>query len=729
MTTRQAAAIGAVVFLSLHLPYQAASLEDLDSINFALGLRDFDVAAHQPHPPGYPLFIAVARGALAVTGSETAALSLTSVFAGAVAVVALLALFAALFPRRRGAVAAAAALAATAPLFWLTASRPLSDTAGLAALLAVQALTLRARTVSRLAIAAAAAGFAVGIRSQVAWLTVPLLALVVVRWTPRLSMAALGRVSAAYVAGALAWAVPLVVATGGPASYWQALSSQGAEDFSGVAMLWTSASPRLLVNAVLDTFVAPWGSLPMAVTILALAALGAAHLLMRDRVTVAILAAGFVPYLVFHLLFQETFTTRYALPLVVPVACLAMRGFDLAGRPGLVVAGALAVVNLVSAQSTLAAYAGAEAPAFRLLADMGEAGAGPERPILAMHRRAEFDFRRPIRWVGDAMPPLAGRLPASPKHEWLEVVKYWNDGGRQPVWFIADPLRSDLALVADAEPRARYRWPFPMTDLVGGARPNTMDWHVFDRPAWYLGEGWALTPETAGVAGETGRGPGVSPIEGWIRRTPGRVTMMIGGRNLDEGGPPIRVTAMLDGAPLDEWIAQPGFFLRWVETEPGRLAGPGDYARLTIASELPRLAIEQFDARSAGQPVYGFADGWHELEYNPRLGRLWRWTSDRARLDVRPEGRDLRLSLAGETDPTADRPSLVVRAGGRVLLETHVDGAFAFEIAIPSDALGAEGTVTIETDKIHVPAERSRRSMDRRRLGLRVYEAVLSPAS
>ena len=41
----------ALVFLTFHLPYLPASLEDLDSINFALGLRQFDVAHHRrTHP-------------------------------------------------------------------------------------------------------------------------------------------------------------------------------------------------------------------------------------------------------------------------------------------------------------------------------------------------------------------------------------------------------------------------------------------------------------------------------------------------------------------------------------------------------------------------------------------------------------------------------------------------------------------------------------------------------
>ena len=87
-------------------------------------------------------------------------------------------------------------------------------------------------------------------------------------------------------------------------------------------------------------------------------------------------------------------------------------------------------------------------------------------------------------------------------------MKYWNGGGRRPVWFVADPPRSDLALFRRQRPPVRYRWPFDIPFVLGGVRPNEMDWYEIDPPDWYLGEGWALTPETAGVAREDGRGPG-----------------------------------------------------------------------------------------------------------------------------------------------------------------------------------------------------------------------------
>jgi hypothetical protein len=73
----------AVVFLALHLPFLPASLEDLDSINFALGVRDFDVARHQPHPPGYPLYIAAGKAVRAVVADEARALSIVGIAAGA----------------------------------------------------------------------------------------------------------------------------------------------------------------------------------------------------------------------------------------------------------------------------------------------------------------------------------------------------------------------------------------------------------------------------------------------------------------------------------------------------------------------------------------------------------------------------------------------------------------------------------------------------------------------
>ena len=55
----------AIAYALAHLPYLVDTLEDIDSVNFALGIRDFDVAQHRPHPPGYPVYIGLAKAGAA----------------------------------------------------------------------------------------------------------------------------------------------------------------------------------------------------------------------------------------------------------------------------------------------------------------------------------------------------------------------------------------------------------------------------------------------------------------------------------------------------------------------------------------------------------------------------------------------------------------------------------------------------------------------------------------
>jgi hypothetical protein len=739
VTSRSAAVawLAAVVFLGAHLPFLSGGLEDLDSINFALGLRTFDVAQHQPHPPGYPIFIFLARAAASIASSEGMALRLVSAFAGAMAVVGTGALFRTLSPERWGGWTPAAALAfsATAPLFWVTAARPLSDMAGLAVAIAAQVLTLRASTVNGLGAAALMAGAAVGVRSQVVWLTVPML--VVACWRRPDARARAALVAAAgYGVGVLAWAIPLVALSGGVVAYLRTLSAQGAEDFTGVVMLATQPSPRLLLSALQSTVLAPWGAWWMGAVILLAALAGLGRLMTRDRQVLGALLTLFGPYAVFHLLFQETVTTRYALPLVLPAAYLAAVGVSIvAGHAKSVVAASVAVGSLVIGSSALSGYASAPAPAFRVLEDLRVAAqALPVPPALAMHRRQELDMRRPLLWNRDRLPVWSAHLPAPPTHEWLEVVRYWNAGGRAPVWFLADPPRSDLRLVdpRSVVKRGSYRWVFGATELIGGVRPNVMDWYEIGLPTWYLGEGWALTPESAGVAKDEQRGPGRQPIQGWVRRHARAATLMIGGRNFAAGGPSVPVVVSLDGRVVFETSASPGYFLRFARLEPGVLSGDGDVASLTVTAGTDELAIEQFDLQAETTAVFGFGEGWHESEYNPSTGRLWRWTSDRATLRVRAPRRAHTLTLTGEFETGVRTAHVVIKSGDRVIAERDLDPRFSWEVAIPPDALATEGetVLTLETDQWYVPAETNwRPTQDRRRLGLRVFTCELREAS
>src|SRR5206468_8707326 len=195
--------------------------------------------------------------------------------------------------------------------------------------------------------------------------------------------------------------------------------------------------------------------------------------------------------------------------------------------------------------TSVAAYSRDKAPAFRLLDDMRSASTtSTAPPVLALDRREEFDLRRPIRWLGASMPAIDRKLPAPPQHEWLELVKYWNSGGRAPVWLVVDPMRNAVDLIGRATGAAdpvRYRWPVPYPVLLSGARPNEMDWYQIARPEWYVGEGWALTPEAAGVSDVDRRGLPAGTIDGWIAPETLAGTLVVGGRNFDAAQPKIEI--------------------------------------------------------------------------------------------------------------------------------------------------------------------------------------------
>jgi len=761
----------AVVFLSFHLPYLPASLEDLDSINFALGVRHFDVAEHQPHPPGYPVYIAAARVLNAAIGNEVAALGALSIVTASLGVLAIAALFGRLDPDRTDAGwLAATALAIASPLYWFSAVRPLSDAMGLTAALAIQALALAATSPRAFVIAAFCAGLAGGIRSQVIWLTVPLLVFRFVEEKRRAPVQAMGpangagdlesdpggarlRVAAtavarvhdsatvlpaaaiksiaAYASGVLVWAVPLIVMSGGPAAYARAVSRQGTEDLTGVRMLATSPTVATLVDALYYTFVAPWAAWPIATMVLLLSATGVLVIARGNRRTAALLAAAFGPYLAFHLLFQETFTGRYALPLVIPVAyCAAAAAARLPRRSGLLVIAAVAMLCAHTGGISVAAYSRARAPAFRLLDDMRRAGASIAPPVLAFDRREEFDLRRPIRWIGAEMPAVDRKLAAPPQHEWLELVKYWNSGGRAPVWLVVDPKRDAVDLIGrgpDGTDPLRYRWLLPYPVLLSGVRPNEMDWYRVTRPDWYVGEGWGLTPEAAGIADVDRRGLASGAIDAWISPQALTGTLVVGGRNFDGTQPRLQVS--VDDRIRDEFVVAAGFFLRFIPLE-SRGTEAKEFAKVSIRTIPPsRTAIEQFDA-SLDRPVFGYGPGWLEPEFNPQNGLRWRWLTERGELRVHAPaaGSPLKLHLEGESPRKyfSQGSRLVVRAGPQPVFDQILSSDFSIDTVIPMPA-ARDVTVTLETSQVFVPAEHSwRRSRDRRHLGLRIFKCAVS---
>jgi hypothetical protein len=772
---RKAIAALSLVYLAAHLPFLPPTLEDIDSINFALGVADFDVAKHQPHPPGYPVFIALGKVSTSIVRAggvpspEPRGLAIWSAISGTALVPLLYGFFFALSVAGRGLQTLPVGLqpspvawwstvvAVTSPLFWFTALRPLSDTTGLAAAIAAQALIasciagtgrLRALTWGGFV-----AGVAIGIRSQTFLLTLPLLGLALV--LPRTGLRARDRIAAivATAIGVLVWGIPLIVASGGLSSYAAALGSQAGEDFSGVVMLWTTRTARVALDALIYSFLWPWGHPMAGVLVTGLAIIGAAHLLWKMPRALALLLVAFVPYAIFHLLFHETITVRYALPLVVPVAYLAVCALDWAGS-AVTAAGAAVLIawSLVISVPATIWYGRHSSPAFTAFQDAGRAAASDaEAGTRAIGLHAVGG--RVVDWLEEA--PSSDRVEDRPTkgpataaldfrrgpvpvlkaphgREWLTLINQWRADPNARTWFVADPRRTDLALF---DPWARrgplgYRWGFVEPPFVGGTRPGDSDLYALAPPGWMLDRGWALTAEVAGITAEDGLGPHRRPSVAWIRARPDAATLMIGGRHLGPSSdPPVRITVSLNGVALDAIEAKSGFFFRVVSVPAGSLAG-GGYIPLEVQAEsadgsnrvIP-VGLEQFDLQSPGTPMIGVEEGWQEPEFDPRTAQSWRWTAEKATLWVRPVGRDVTLTLSGESPLQYfdAAPAVIISVAGREIARLNPSADFTREIVLPADALAeADGRVMIVSDKFFVPAERDG-SPDKRHLALRIY--------
>ena len=94
---RSAGALLVLIFLAAHLALLPRTLEDLDSINFALGVRQFDVARHQPTLPYQIAGIITSGPAPLISAWLFATYHSTLPIAGYIAITAVLSLVCAYF--------------------------------------------------------------------------------------------------------------------------------------------------------------------------------------------------------------------------------------------------------------------------------------------------------------------------------------------------------------------------------------------------------------------------------------------------------------------------------------------------------------------------------------------------------------------------------------------------------------------------------------------------------
>jgi len=335
----------AAAALLTRVPFVARHLWDHDSVQLALAVERFDLAAHQPHPPGYPLYVALLK-VLDVLGVEPLggmlALSVLAAMGGAAAMAALAHRLAGGGELGERAGLLAAALYVFNPLLWFYGELPLvyAVEGGLTVGVA-WAVAGMADSRSRFLLACTLLAVAGGLRPSTLVLLSPLLLRGVVttrrrgRLTPGLFTA--GAVTGAAVV--LAWLVPLVAAAGGLAAYRRISGAHFGALLPQTSVLYGAGLDALGHNAFLVVKWALQGLVPGVLALLVLWMLAPGAILRGGRRLASragFLIAWALPPMAFFALFHITkagYTLVHLPALLAAVAVVAAPALDVSAGP------------------------------------------------------------------------------------------------------------------------------------------------------------------------------------------------------------------------------------------------------------------------------------------------------------------------------------------------------------------------------------------------------------
>ena len=211
-----ASALAVLTVLS-RLPYRARMLYNWDAVQFALALREYDVVKHQPHPPGYILYVALGRLVNAWLDNPTGAyVVLAVVFSGLTTFVVY---FLARTAYDRATALVAATLLAVSPLFWFYGSVGLTYAGEALCASTVAYFSFRALRGSEADawLAAGYLGLAGGVRQSILLLLLPLWLGATIAGVRRLRAVLIGL--GIIAVAVMAWFVPMVWLTSGLTRY------------------------------------------------------------------------------------------------------------------------------------------------------------------------------------------------------------------------------------------------------------------------------------------------------------------------------------------------------------------------------------------------------------------------------------------------------------------------------------------------------------------------------
>jgi hypothetical protein len=159
---------------------------------------------------------------------------------------------------------------------------------------------------------------------------------------------------------------------------------------------------------------------------------------------------------------------------------------------------------------------------------------------------------------------------------------------------------------------------------------------------------------------------------------------------------------------------------------------------LTVGIYIPKVKnskkilfrkIINIQAASLNAPEIVYDEGWWQVETDLKIKkaeeRTWRWTTKKAVCIIENPKKESLLILSGRVDKIRHKDQKVIFKINEKVLEEFIPDKDSFEkrYVVTPDMIGQEDEfrLTIETDKIFIPATVIQGSKDTRELGIRIF--------
>jgi hypothetical protein len=293
-----------------------ASLWEWDDILFARALHRYDIPAHSPHPPGFPIFVLLTRGANYVLHNDHLALAIISLLFASTLGAGFYYFYLAVFQDRVIAMSGAL-LGMFAPNIWVHSGAGRSDEAGLALGLIGSAMILRGLRSSRLFVGGCLLlGLGLGVRVTLLpvmgllVITVSLIRLYHKQWKPVILGALVSFL------GVISWYIPVLVHTTLP--MYRKISAGHTEFWLANDTMFSPTLNSDLTYRLTRFGIDVWGELGIAITVYALALVGLLALLLRRQwAALGWMAVSFLPFITFTFVLNTPLSAPfYAMPYV-----------------------------------------------------------------------------------------------------------------------------------------------------------------------------------------------------------------------------------------------------------------------------------------------------------------------------------------------------------------------------------------------------------------------------